>query len=202
MSRTTSPDDRTAPIRAAIRSSIDDINASDIPVEDRQTVLRAVLTVRLGGAVAAPTASADAAPHGAGPSAAPADGSDLLSRIAAGMKLDRDTIELIYAEKEGEPEVVLSAKKLPDLKAAATKVLAQLVVGARQAAGLEEWTPVNTVRPVVQNYGRLDTSNFSTHMLQLDRVCLAKGKGLQRELKVTKPGMEEIAALVQALAGN
>lgn len=189
-------------IRQAIQAAIEDVDASNVSTADRQTVLRAALTARLGSSFGPVTIGANhqaqvdqfAPPTG--------DPNDLLNRIAVGMRSSRDKIEMVYAESDGAPELVISAKKLPDLKSVATKLLAQLVVGARQAAGLEEWTPVSAIRPVVQSYGRLDSKNFATHMQQLDSTCLVRGKGSQRELKVTKPGMEEIANLVDALASS
>lgn len=187
-------------IRDAIAASLADVDASGVSAGDRAVVLRAVLNARMG--VSMPPTSAPALPGKASTPATPVDDSDVLGKISAAMHVERELLELLYDVQDGKPNVVVSGKKLPDNKANATKVLAQLVVGARQAAGLEEWTPVGEVRNVVNDYGRLDSGNFATTIQQLDSVCLLRGKGTARELKVTKPGMEDIATVITALAGG
>ena len=189
----------TLQIGEAIAASIQDVDASGVSAGDRAAVLRAVLSARLGGSAPA-VAPTVVAPVVKAP-VAPVDDDDVLGKIAARMHVERDALELIYDVQDGEPNVVISAKKLPGNKAQATKLLAQLVVGARQAAGLEEWTPVGEVRSVVTEFGSLDSGNFAATVRQLDSVCLLRGKGVNRELKVTKPGMEEIASVINGLAG-
>lgn len=192
----------TTRIRDSIAAALADIDQSDVAAGDRAVVLREVLRLRLGGSALAPEATVHTLETPPPPAALPIDESDVLGRISAKLRVERDLLELLYDVQDGKPSVVVSGKKLPDNKSYATKLLAQLVVGARQAAGMEEWTPVGEVRNVVNDYGRLDSGNFAASIQQLDNICLFRGKGANRELKVTKPGMEEIASVIKTLAGG
>lgn len=199
------PDDSTDHIREAISRTIQDLNETGVAGADRDSILRTVLEFRLGVAAprgAAPISSAAPIMTASPVSASTVDESDVLGKIASAMKLDRGILEYVYDIREGEPELVLSAKKLPDRKAEATKVIAQLVASARQAAGLEEWTGVGTIRGVVGNYGKLDGNNFAAAVQGIDKVCLFRGKSTSREIKVTRAGMEEIADLIVNLVGD
>jgi hypothetical protein len=192
-------------VRQAAAAALADVDALEATGEDRKILLKALLHARLMGSTPAQVA---AAPVGqvsssAGPAtvAPPVAEGDVLGMIGAAMKVDRDTLELVYAVENGEPQVVVSAKKLPANKSLAAKHLAQLVAAARQAAGLEEWTQVGTIRTVVQEYGRLDSGNFASSIKEMDKVCLIRGSGLKREVKVTKPGFEMTGDLIREIAG-
>lgn len=203
MKEITGTDAITSHIRNAIEATIADLDHVGVEGEDRSIVLRAVLALRLGGNTST-TSPAPGLPATAvaTTAAATVDESDVLGKIAASMKLSREVLELVYDVQDGQPSLVISAKKLSDRKAEATKVIAQLVAGARQAAGLDEWTSVGTIRSVVNDYGRLDSNNFAVAIQGLDKICLYRGKSTSRELKVTRAGMEEIAALIVNLVGD
>lgn len=98
--------------------------------------------------------------------------------------------------------MLISVKKIAQNKALAARQLGQLVSAARQAAGLEEWTPGATIRKVVTDYGRLASGNFASTMQQMDNVAVIRGKGQQRKVKNTKPGMGATADLIKSLAGT
>jgi hypothetical protein len=110
-------------------------------------------------------------------------------------------LELVYADQDGEPHVVISAKKLAQNKALAARQLGQLVAAARQVVGIEEWTSVSTIRKVVTDYGRLDSGNFASTIQQMDNVAVIRGKGQSREVKITKPGLEATADPIKGIAG-
>lgn len=193
----------TSHVRSAIEATIADLDHVGVEGEDRSIVLRAVLALRLGGgANATSIAPAPATIVAAAAPATAVDDSDVLGKIASAMKLKREVLELVYDVQDGQPGLVISAKRLSERKAEATKVIAQLVAGARQAAGLEEWTGVGTIRAVVNDFGRLDGNNFAVAIQGLDKVFLYRGKSTSREVKVTRAGMEEIAALITSLVGD
>jgi hypothetical protein len=194
-------------IRRAAAAALSDVDALGVDGEDRSLILKAVLDARLRASTDTPRVSTwSGGEPAAAPlppvASAPADGDDVLGRIGAALKVDRDTLELIYAVDDDEPQVVVSAKKIAPNKALATRQLGQLIAAARQAAGLEEWTSVGTIRAVVQEYGRLDSNNFASSIQQMDDACLVKGKGLQRVVKVTKPGYDLTGDLVKSIAGT
>lgn len=193
-------------VRQAAAAALADVNALEVEGEDRKIVLKALLDARLGGSVpVSPAFTVAASPASNGTKLDPAQAfasDDVMGRVSAALKIDRDTLDLVYALQDGEPHVVISAKKIAPNKALAARQLGQLVAAARQAAGLEEWTPAATIRKVVTDYGRLDSGNFASTVQQMDNVAVIRGKGQQREVKITKPGMEATAELIKSLAGT
>ncbi len=201
----TTEDQADDPIRRAAAAALADVNALSAEGEDRTIILEAVLRARLGGHVpAAPAvAPAPAAGNGTTPPAAPEGPGrgDVIDKIGAVLGVDRDTLELFYSVQDGEPRLHVSSKKIASQKAEGARQLARLVAAARQAAGLEEWTLLSSIRPVVQDYGKLDSGNYASAMQALDDVAVFRGKGPQREIKITKPGMEKVADMIRTLAG-
>jgi hypothetical protein len=200
-----SPDTEGDGIRAAAAAAIADVNALGLDGEDRKVVLDAVLQARLsaaGGAISVlpidKTTSSSTTPTVAQP---PAHQSDILGRISQTLKLDRHVLELVYDVRDGEPQLVVSPKRLAQNKAEASRQLATLLAAARQAAGLDEWTTTALIRNVVSDYGKMDSANFAANLQQMDKVALIRGKGQQREIKMTRSGMEEAAALITLFAG-
>jgi hypothetical protein len=194
-------------VRQAAAAALADVDALGVAAEDRSTVLKALLQARLGGF--APNVPNPKVEDGQIQDLSNLGGTpeviqpgDVLSKIAAGLKVDRDALELIYALQEGEPHVVVSAKKISTNKALAVRQLGQLIAAARQIAALEEWTSAATIRKVVQDYGRLDSANFAASIQQMDNVAVIRGKGQQREVKITKPGLEATAELIKGITGT
>jgi len=206
-------DPLSARLRNAASAAVADVDAVGVDGPDRQVMLGVLLAARLGllaGNVpsAGDKSHADEMSAGGAPSAgasltalpAPAEG-DLVGRIAAALKIDRDVADLIYDVKDGELGYVLSARRLATDKSNATRQLAQVVAAGRQAAGLEEWTPASVVREVVNDYGKLDGANFASYINKLDKdnACLLRDKGVNRQIKVTRSGIESIADVLTAL---
>jgi hypothetical protein len=193
-------------LRSAVSAAIADVDALGLTGSDRAVSLAVVLATRLGVTVAAsnlsspddkPTANGHPG-AGVGP-AVVEDG--MVGRIAAALKVERDVADMVYDDKNGELGYVISARRLASDKANATRQLAQVIAAGRQAAGLEEWTPVSVVREIVNDYGKLDAANFASYIGALDKnnAVLLRGKGASRELKVTRSGFESVAELVTSL---
>lgn len=193
-------------VRQAAAAALADVNALQVEGEDRKIVLKALLEARLVGSVpASPALAVASRPVSNGTkqdAPQPVASDDVMERVGAALKVDRDTLDLVYALQDGEPHVVISAKKVAQNKAHAARQLGQLVAAARQAAGLEEWTSVSTIRKIVSDYGRLDSGNFAAAIQQMDSVAVIRGKGQQREVKITRPGMEATTELINTLAGT
>lgn len=198
-------DSPSSDLRQAAAAAIADVDALGLSGDDRNTVLQALLKARLGGF--APRALAgnrdqmgkeetDYVIQG------PVEEGDVIGKISAVLKLDRDLVELVYAVQDGEPMVVVSAKKIASNKAEGTRQLAQLISAARQIVGLEEWTSSATIRQVVTDFGRLNVGNFAAALQRMDEVALTRGKGQQREIRITKPGIENTADLIKSLVGS
>jgi hypothetical protein len=190
-------------LRTAAAAALADTDAVGATGADRTIVLTALLSARLSGSVvnAASSPSAEAPTvQTVNPSTIATN--DVIGSIALAMAIEGELLDLVYDVRDREPHIVISAKRLSDNKSLATRQLAQLLAAGRQAAGVEEWTSVNTIRGVVQDYGRLDSNNFASSIQQMDKVCLTRGKGVSREIKVTRPGIESTAELIRSLIGN
>lgn len=192
--------------RDAAAASLEDVDALGANGDDRKIILEALLKARLLGAE--PTTgqtrqTSGRAPGEPGRAATPSDSADddVVGRIGAALGLDRDIVEQVFSETDGEPILVVSSRKISQNKAQAAREIAQLIAAARQAAGLGEWTSVRIIRAIVADYGRLDGGNFATSLQQLEDVAVLRGKGQQREIKVTRQGVEAVTDMVRVLAG-
>lgn len=194
-------------IRRAASAALADVNALGVDGEDRKIILKALLDARLLNSSAGTALSGRASSNQAQsvtdlPAVENPIAGDGIGRLSSALKLDRDVLDLVYAFEGDEPHVVISAKKIAANKALATRQLGQLVAAARQLCGLEEWTSAGTIRKVVSDYGRLDSGNFASNLQQMDSVAVIRGKGQQREVKITRPGIETTADLIKNLAGT
>ncbi|HYZ91465.1 MAG TPA: hypothetical protein VFA34_03615, partial [Actinomycetota bacterium] len=117
--------------------------------------------VRPHGLVAGPVSltSSDAPEH-AGP----------LDRIAERAGVETNLILQIYRMDDDRLSVVVGSRRIPSEKAQGARKLTLLVAGGRQAAGLEDWTPLSAAREVCKHYNRLDTANYSTTIRDMDDV--------------------------------
>jgi hypothetical protein len=198
-------DPETQRIRVAIEAAVEDVDSIGLAGADRAVSLGAVLVARLGlpgPSSVVGTIQGLQIPDEQKRVSNPGDG--LVARICSTLKIERDVADLIYDEQGGELNYVISARRLGNGKAEATRQLAQIVVAGRQAAGLEEWTPSSAIREVVNNYGKFDSANFASHLGSLDRdsAVLFRGKGAARELKVTRSGIESMADTLTALVSG
>jgi len=194
-------------LRQAAAAALADVDALALTTADRPVFLKALLQARLGGYTFVGTSSGGVGvgvtktTDASGNSEFINDG-DPISRISTKLGVDRDTLELIYSIQDGEPNVVVSSKKISANKSEATRQLGQLVAAARQIIGLDEWTSATTIRKVVTDYGRLDSGNFAATIQQMDAVAVIQGKGQHRQVKITKPGFEATAELIKDLTGG
>ncbi|MFD3401699.1 hypothetical protein ACFWUU_13515 [Kribbella sp. NPDC058693] len=201
-----SADDAGDEIRQAARAALEDVNALEASGDDRRIILKAVLQARLSmhapAAVSAASLHAPAARDRMTGPPAVAGEADVLDKMSSVFGLDRETLELVYDVQDGEPALVISSKKVASGKAEGARQLTQLVAAARQIAGIEEWTSANVLRPIVQDYGRLDSANFASAIQQLDTVAVLRGRGQGRELKITRSGLEKVAELIKSLTSG
>jgi hypothetical protein len=125
-----------------------------------------------------------------------------LAQIAEKLRIDPAVVEDVFFEDDGEVGVGIAASSLEPSKSGATRQLALLVAASRQASGLEEWTPSAAIRAVCTDYGRFDTANFASTLRGMGPVFSYRGKGQNLELRLTRPGIEQAADLVQELGGG
>ncbi len=171
------------------------VDAADVPNDLREAAYTAAVQLLASGQ------PDTAAPRGVQPpssaGAAGADG-DLIGRIASGLGLDRRPAGNLLAEKDGAPELIIKASKLPQTKAAAAHDIALLVMASRQLGGVDDYTDPEVLRDAVKRYGKFDQGNFGKHMKALDNYIITSGKGKAAKRKLTQPGLEAASDLARA----
>ncbi len=184
-----------------LASGVAAVESANVPEELREAAFTTALNLLASqGRTAAPVSSpaAGSAPS-RGPSPGPAGtGSQILDSIAEGLELDARGAQTLYAEKNGAPELILKASKLPKAKATATHDIALLVMAARQLSGVDDYTEAQVLREAAKRYGKFDQSNFGQHMRALDNLIITDGKGASAKRKLTQPGLERAAELANA----
>lgn len=126
----------------------------------------------------------------------------LLGRMASKLGVDRDAVEAVFAETDGDIEIVVNHGKLAKGKFPAAQELALLLAAGRQAAELEERTSLEDIRAVCEDFKKLDQHNFNKAMNQMADEFTVQGKGKERGLRVTRPGWTKAAELVERLGGG
>jgi hypothetical protein len=141
----------------------------------------------------------------AGASEAPPDvggGGDPLRLISQRLDIDLEVAQAVYSVKDGDLEIVVGTRLLAPRAAAATKELALLVAGGRQAGGFDdEWTDVGHIRRWAETYKRLDSPNFSSAIKEMEHLFSVRGTPRKREVRMTMPAWDETSRLVRRLGG-
>lgn len=107
-------------------------------------------------------------------------------------------VERVFEEIDGEIRLTLPPSALPPSKAAAMRDVALLLVTARQAAGLDEYTPFGTIRAECIDLNVLDGPNFATEVGKLG--FRLRGPRSAREARASRHHFEKAGQLVRELA--
>jgi hypothetical protein len=133
----------------------------------------------------------------------PAHGTESSHRLASAFGIDVELIELVYVASGDQLDLVLNRSKLPKERFRAMRTLTVLFAAGRQALGMDEgWTRVDLIREVCRDFGVLDSGNFAAAVSAVGDAFVMKGRGAQRELKVTRAGFEEAGRLILQLVGS
>jgi hypothetical protein len=197
--------------REVLEAALKDVQDAGIPDDLRPVALWKAIDLRAGIRAVAPaaagspaTARGGSAPHlaAAMPDAEATPG-DVLASIGQRLGLDRATVEEVFTVQGGEPELIVPVGKLPAKVAAATKEIAVLMAGGRQAAGVEEWTSWDIIRAVCVDYKRIDSPNFAKTIREMGDVFNFR-KDSQRKLsvKLSRPGWDRLTEAVRRLGGE
>lgn len=127
---------------------------------------------------------------------------DPLARIAAKAQITVEQVKEVYRLDGPELSLVVGAKLIDSNKAGGARQITLLLAGGRQAAGFEEWTRTAQTRDACVLYNRFDSSNYASTVTSMAQFFNFHGKGANREIRLTMPGWEEWAALVQGLIGD
>jgi hypothetical protein len=126
----------------------------------------------------------------------------LLDRVAARLRLDRAIVADVFDDSDGTIDVIVAPRKLDPAKARGTKQLALLIVAARQAAEIEEWTDVDEIRKLAEDYKKYDSANFASAIKEMQDDFRLKQVGRRITVKLGRPGWDRAAEMVRRLAGE
>ena len=197
--------------REVLIAALQDVEDAKIPDDLRAVALWKAIDLRAGiGAVERP--GAGSTPTGAGSSRLQQEATtgdtgarsgDSLASIAHRLGLDRATVEEVFTVQGADLELIVPVGKLPSKVAAATKEIALLIAGGRQAAGVEEWTSWDIIRVVCIDYKRIDSTNFAKTVREMDDVFNFR-KDSERKLSVrlARPGWDRLAEAIRRLGGE
>lgn len=184
------------------------VNAADVPAELKEAAFSKAVDVIMARRTAGTVARIDTGVSvpagmstsvGAPPSVAP---DDLVGRIAARLRLERDAVAEVFDATDGKIDIIVPPRKLAPGKAPATKQLATLVAAARQGAEIEDWTDVDEIRRFVEDFKRYDSANFAATLKEMDDIFRIKQTGRRIVVKLGRPGWDRATELVTTLAGE
>jgi hypothetical protein len=193
--------------RAILKAAVDVSASEEIPPELRQAAFEKAVDVliELDTAMGPPAKDAvlrDLARPAAESAGRTADEGTALDKIAARLKVSRDTVGEVLDVEDGKIDVIAPTSKFDSRKAPAAKQLALLVAGARQAADMEEWTDIDSIRPIVDDFKRYDSANFATTIKEMEDVFRVKQNGRTITVRMGRPGWDAMAELVRKLGGE
>lgn len=184
-------------IRDVLEQTLADVVETGIPDDLRAVAFAKAFDMRAGATAAPVRGGARAAPT------APAVGDDPLANVAARLGLDLGTVGEVFSVHDGELELITPAGKLSRRTATATKEIALLVAGGRQAAGLEEWTSSDVIRAVCQDFKRYDSPNFAKTLREMEDVFNFRRESERKlSVRLARPGWDRAGAAVQRLGGG
>ena len=193
--------------REILTETLRDVEEADVPEDLRGIAFEKVFDLRAGTVRSVESTSAgDVAGVGPPVPAARADldaGGDPLAQIAQRLGVEAETVAEVFDVHEGEVELIIPAGKLPNRTATATKQIALLVAGGRQAAGIEDWTSIDVIREVCSYFRRLDSPNFAKTIKEMDDVLNFRNPSPRKiQVRLARPGWEQLADDVRRLGGE
>jgi hypothetical protein len=125
------------------------------------------------------------------------------SRFKQRCSPERATVAEVFEVLDGDLELIVPAGKIADRAASGTKEIALLIAGARQAAGVEDWTSLDVIREVCSDFKRLDSGNFAKTIKQMEDVFNVRRESERKMLvRMSRPGWEAFGTLVKRLGGE
>jgi hypothetical protein len=181
-------------VTAVLREALKVIEDAETPAALRPAALPAIIELVARHAPGSP----DRALVPYAPTAQATPAGDLLDRLAGRLGVPRELVEGVYTSDGNSLDISVHPSRLPKSKSTGTKAVALLVSALRQA-GDEEFTPVDDIRRVVQEFDRYDGPNFASAINEMRGSFLVKGPARQRSLKLTRPGWQQAADLIREL---
>jgi hypothetical protein len=189
--------------REVLVAALEDVEATSVPEDLRVTAFSKVFDLHSNGA--APQMSNSGAGHSARPGGAAAalDTGDPLDAIGTRLQIARETVAEVFDIRDGKVQLIIPPGKLSSKVATATKEIALLVAGGGQAAGVEEWTSMDSIREVCSDFKKLDQGNFAKTVRSMeDLFNFRKESERKTSVKLARPGWEALPELVRRLGGE
>ena len=121
-----------------------------------------------------------------------------IDAIASYFRIMPEQVLDIFDPTDDEPVLNMPTTYLSDAKTSATREITLLVAGARTALGKE--TNTSHIRPEVDKYGKLDSSNFMAALRDMKEIhVLGKRGSSNRVIRMKVPGAEKAQELAQRL---
>jgi hypothetical protein len=181
---------------AIVRDALKAMKDAELPERLEPAALPAL--IELLGRESAPAQSTALVPYQ--PTTIPTvPTANLLERLATKLSVTLEVVECVYTSDGSTIEISVHPGRLPRSRSTGTKALALLVTAMRQSTGDEEFTSVDEIRRVTQEYDRYDAPNFASAINEMRGSFLVKGSARQRQLKLTRPGWQQAADMVREL---
>lgn len=119
--------------------------------------------------------------------------------IAQKLEVDSAPVSLVYDVDEDGVHLTLKRDSLSSTNKVAQQEVTYLLVAARQAIDLEEWTSTKTVLEATHDRG-VHNTNVSKAITALDGDGFRfRGPKSKREMKINAVGFSKAAAIVKRL---
>jgi hypothetical protein len=123
---------------------------------------------------------------------------ELGDQIAGRLHVAPGLIERVVDIDDDGVHLIIQRRWLDPSKRPAMRQIALLTIALRQAAALEEWTPLGAVREECQRFGVYLSNHFSEDVKAINGLRI-RGSGAAREAKATVATFEEAGELVTSL---
>lgn len=180
--------------------ALKDVQEAKVPEDLREIAFKEAIRLREAATGAGATGGPARGSRG-GPESERNDGAPL-GQIASLFGTDQSLVNEVFNVRDGEVRLAIGSRSLAAGKRPATREIAVLVAGARQATGQEEWTSVNAIREWCEEYDKYDRANFAKSIAAMDDLFQFAGKGQKREVRMRQPAWEEAGDLVRRLGGG
>lgn len=177
-----------------------DVEDAKIPDDLREIAFKEAIRLREVSAGLTGGATPEGAGEDGGGEGSGAPGA--IAQIAGRFGVDAVQVGEVFTERDGEVLLAIGSKSLSSGKRPATREIALLTAGSRQATGVEEWTSVNKIREWCEQYAKYDAPNFAKTIADMDDLFQFTGKGQKREVRLRQPAWEEARDLVRNIVGG
>lgn len=130
-----------------------------------------------------------------------ADEQQRIDAVATYFKIDPEDVPHLFDVSGEVPALILHTSSFSTEKAVATREITLLVTGVRTAIGQK--TATNDIRKIVDDFGRLDSSDFMTTLANMKEISiLGKACSPNRVVRMKVPGVERARELVERFIGE